>query len=610
MSALKYISKIVEAIQSLSQNKMTQDQARKALEKNSDLSKQELDFTFPNLQGQSSVTKEDLLAQAQERSYTLTPRPTTGEAYQIYDEFHPRDWDSDGIVTRDGEDFVQLQVYERVVVNGDNQESVLSEEFEELLPIRTPSQRATAAKTLPTSPELDEWVASGKLTTSLRRSFTELDPDKLDNDGLFRTSDGGLHNSYAVAEEDATRRFMDNVQSNSYDLGAAFSEYVTPGPKTNYQETPTTLDLLPPNPDAGTTLYREPHFNNDNVAFHTRSSTRTPRPTPTNPEPKPVLYGEEVQSQWAQENAEAVRGHRKQVKAYDEYQTTRTDLLNSLEDIKQDALPKFTYEGSDFPDSQDLTKHHYLDHNGRPFTVLRKDPQMPDPETVWKGYVEKTTRGGPKPPSPTPNLPHGDNPYQKNWENKALNSLLAEAVDKDLPGLALSRGKDQTIRYPYMTGKEKSGLEKFYDEPLRNELAKIGKRNKSPLQELDIITSDDVDLRGQPRQFPHPSSLRVEDELWGPILHDDKGALPDISSDDTTRYQRTDMTTPELRAEATGDFDNQMAYEKYLRTKQYEEGTSTSPYLEITPAMRAAIKKGLPLSVLGSIGASEYGKQE
>lgn len=599
MSALKYLPKLTEAfLDALPQKKMTKKQFLSEAKK-AQISDNEIKNTMPSLSDlpdDATLTINDLDNLRIPHTYTTSTR-TRGESdFGLDDEVRfDKDLDPDS------------NSFGTIYIDGYLNEDSKRAAAELVVTAKTKEQRAELVENFydeDIPPDALAFIETGAKTDSLLEDFmTNAEQGDLGLPYLELRYKGELtdYDQFTIDARDDVRRYF-GVDSPQTD----YEEYVTPGPKEDYTETLTQFQQnphpdAPQYQDAENPLFTEQHFSNaDDVVFHTRSSTRTPRPTPDNPSPFPVLYGEETQSEWAKQHRDQLKRYLEDTEQYEKARAADEDFLRVANEERRALEPRIEYQGSGFADDDGVMRHSYTDPNGRPFSIWTTNPQ-PDPDRVWQGYLDKRTEDALPRPKP-PRIP--ESPLQSNWEDYALRSLIAEAIDKDLPGVALATGKQNADRYrSFMSAEDAKGLENFYDNKMRNKLSKLGKKYKSPLQTVDIPLSDS----SIPRYAPE--TTYVEDSLFGPVVQTPQGALPSLPQADYIQ-QEIDLLNQQRAAgmfgpqgaEGVSDYMMGLASAgKQNLDEAYNQTTERAPYLPINDAMKEAIKKGLPLSVLYSI---------
>jgi hypothetical protein len=609
MSALKYLPKLYDALKALPQEKMTKQQLMRALE--GTVSKNELNNSLPGLSSfpdNAPVLRSELQDAIRPHTYKVDSRTGEGDGTYLADEFSP---DEDAIVEDAGEAVMRMAREERPAYHADGTRAH-TENIDSLLPIATKEQRQKL---------LDETADYFENDAAARRFVESNDPEarahvinklneyefniydnpKFTEDLKFATSDGKMFDYADEAYDRGSTLFNARVDDMGLmEQGTGYGQYTTPGPKSDYTENLTKMQH--PDGDTLPTQFNERHFDNaENTVFHTRSSTRTPLTTPTNTTPEPVLYGEELQSEWAKAHKRQMERYAKDKEAYDRWMSSHEAYTESLEDIKPHILRGLEYNGSS------TRRDHFLDHSdfGRTITLPRPEGTEPgrwDEDALWNAYKERDmqNRLGSahiQPPTP-PTLP--PSPLQDGWEDYALRQLVAEAIDKNLPGVAIATGKANAARYPGMDEKDAAGLTSFYDNKIRNKLSKLAKKYKTPLTTVDIPTTDDT------RFMYHPDTTRVEDTLFGPRVVTPKGALDGLpNTADNTKLAEVRAQHQMRNPEMSDYMMRQGLEDKAYVDQYYNDKIERAPYLQISPQMREAIKKGLPLSILATIGAQE-----
>jgi len=135
-----------------------------------------------------------------------------------------------------------------------------------------------------------------------------------------------------------------------------------------------------------------------------------------------------------------------------------------------------------------VNKYQFEDIKGEPVTrqsgyATLTEPHKPrywaegrNPEEALAAVLEELNQVGPRVGQAVAPLP-----FEKNWEQKAIQQAIATAVEQESPGLAMTMGREQLRRYPHLyrpeKEKERRGMLQAYDQRLRNQLSKAGKKH-------------------------------------------------------------------------------------------------------------------------------------
>ena len=179
---------------------------------------------------------------------------------------------------------------------------------------------------------------------------------------------------------------------------------------------------------------------------------------------------------------------------------------------------------------------------------------------------------------------------------------MAEAVDNNSPGLMWTTGKEQLQRTPHSDFPDKrKGLRSAYDDRIKKIANEIGKKfntrvttartntnaNTLPGQErsYNAFFEDPADFAIKLKNYPLPSDLKITEELFGPVLRNKGEFVAESGKYKQGLLQNTDV-------------------HKIRRNllKESAQNTQKQHYLPFTPELIAAIKKGIPLSVLTAFG--------
>ena len=427
----------------------------------------------------------------------------------------------------------------------------------------------------------------------------------------------GYSSSNQPTFEAATARARENVAAYADDFGDGsthggtnFEEYTSPGPKENYTETIVQYDPPPTRPaDPGlpTTInhpgrqpesaaYQEPftggHYPEENVLWHSRSSTR-----PVYPDNTPIHHTEEVQADWLQ------AAHEKG------FATTDEDLSKLTAD--------------------DLVFSKNSDGSWDAFTPgHRKVGRHPeDPEELRRQVTEhlKTLRDNPKTLRDNPDVPLNiitglpPAPYLTDWRRLALQNEMRKAVEAGLPGITIPQGSEHIRRYgSYLTPDQKQGLKANYDTILPRLLNSMGKKYGARVQPMRQVTSQASDNGFANKEaleyatkLQSPDDLYTEQDLFGWTVRDksrNNAIMPRQSdtnrNDPSDQYiQRSMDRLSEHYPEAGTVFADEAAakYERNTALRNIAKQTQRVKGLMFTPAMIEAIKKGTPLSLLAPL---------
>ena len=670
----RFASKLLSALKSLPQEKLTAQQATKHLQK-SGVSQDEILHTdikeFLSDPNNANTTKTDLLNKYEENPLTLTSTPQSGGGgYSISDEV---DWMGDAPQFNEHDTSVEIDrgYLSRWIDDGDDWDrdedsAIISQvldledsdamgqvydQFHRSLQSRGPTQ------------QLADFV-----NTTPRQDFTDDAPaywQDLDNShslqdfALERVESGDVPAQYRTStttdynqrshdnEDDAMQAMRESLEydSDAPTGGGQFETYTTPGPKDNYQEIVTTMNdpvqrsaLQPDGP------YREPHYNDPNIVYHTRQSDRPLYNPQSSEPPTPIRMAEEVQSTGHADAREAG--------GYDTQATQ--DYLRNL--APEEFQVKSSQDGTAWPKYEVRSPQGHVVDRGRNATNMSDD-------TILQDYARMVTKDNQGYRSMTPTIkgapPHL--PYKNKYANLALNNLLQDAARDEMPGMFLPSGSDQVARYKsYFADKPKeaAGLRKYYDTQLPNELNKMVKKTGARLQPGRIVTENarpkDVFGREPMYQEPGPDGFTLrdfdtdlpvstkrydtEEDARAALSHMPRVDLQDVPmqlpavprvEQDLLGYKLVDPTTgktayhPEQLLQRTRPGSSSLSPHDPRRPKpEYQtleeansarrrylehisENTTKGKYLEFNPELLRKLQKGAPLGLLLGAGLSQ-----
>lgn len=208
-----------------------------------------------------------------------------------------------------------------------------------------------------------------------------------------------------------------------------------------------------------------------------------------------------------------------------------------------------------------------------------------------------------------------EHPYASKTSEKAFRQAMAEAVDNNSPGLMWTTGKEQLRRTPHSNFPDKrKGLRSAYDDRIKSIANKIGKKfdtqvttartntgfpTREVFKEFPKQFDDPADFATELKNYPLPSDLKITDELFGPVLRN-KG---EFVGEELNRnfYDFANAPVPSSRKQSPLMLPN-VAKTRRDMLKESIDNTQKQHYLPFTPELIAAIKKGIPLSVLTAFG--------
>ena len=208
-----------------------------------------------------------------------------------------------------------------------------------------------------------------------------------------------------------------------------------------------------------------------------------------------------------------------------------------------------------------------------------------------------------------------EHPYASKTSEKAFRQAMAEAVDNNSPGLMWTTGKEQLRRTPHSDFPDKrKGLRSAYDDRIKKIANTIGKKfntevttartntgfpTREVFKEFPKQFDDPADFATELKNYPLPSDLKITDELFGPVLRN-KG---EFVGEELNRnfYDFANAPVPSSRKQSPLMLPN-VAKTRRDMLKESIDNTQKQHYLPFTPELIAAIKKGIPLSVLTAFG--------
>jgi hypothetical protein len=412
----------------------------------------------------------------------------------------------------------------------------------------------------------------------------------------------------------------------------------SPGPYSNYTE---TLAQLKKSPDTTPSLdtdtgFKEPddfkggHWGSEfpNIMWHTRQSTRpmhsiqdpvTKQSIPQNNAPGSL--GEEFQDDWEAK----VREFGSSPNPYRDVDLVQysNERENLLRDTRKEYVPG---QGGDNPNT---AKNAYDFYDKKTMKPRREGEAHPGPRATpprgaegFTGYGETaeeakaSTLGFLNRLGTRVNRAAPEHPYASKTSEKAFRQAMAEAVDNNSPGLMWTTGKEQLQRTPHSDFPDKrKGLRSAYDDRIKKIANTIGKKfntrvttartntnaNTLPGQErsYNAFFDDPADFATELKNYPVPSDLKITEELFGPVLRN-KG---EFVGEELNRnfYDFANAPVPSSRKQSPLMLPNVVKTRRDM-LKESAENTQKQHYLPFTPELIAAIKKGIPLSVLTAFG--------
>mgnify|MGYP003631917567 CR=1 FL=1 len=661
---LTFISRVSPGIDSLPQDKMTANQALKHLTPRTspdELRNTLPQLTSPDLDPNTKVTRDELREQFESNPFTLTPNRRSGKTgYQINDELNEPppidiDYADDGRSINVGN--YELDAYR----DSEHADDFLISRVESYIPMETISDRNRAASQLQAmippdvrTPEVMEELARIKIgePPANPEVFSSILERVSDDHPLlsYRTWDtegynATTHDTLDTAHAQATQNLMraTNYADGTSGGGTRYETYTSPGPRTDYSETTTALNK-PLGRAAGDTRrkqgedYNERHWGTeeDNILFHTRQSTR-----PMYPDNTPVSMLEEAQSQWGQTGRE---------KGFLPEPYLPNDIIPILDDVRAPRGPGAQHEQGrdmfgegtgeyDFTDKRDpeyrrrvqdaermadkeLTAEELLEYSISPQQYSGRGTS---PEAAAEDLRAYLNESGPRVRDAVPDMP-----YKNKTDQLALRQALAEAVSNDSPGLFIPHGREQVRRYENMgmSPANQEGLRKNYDEKLIATLNKMARPYKTHTRPGRINTStegakgaivtegdavpnrtdlgfsigdpesvDVPDFSNLPKQH-RPRDLTVTDELFGPVLRGkDNTILEEVGDIQRAHLNRIYSDPAKVEERMRGQVEG--SRKQLLRDTV--KNTQRGNYLEFTPELIEAVKKGIPLSLLAPL---------
>ena len=351
-----------------------------------------------------------------------------------------------------------------------------------------------------------------------------------------------------------------------------------------------------------------------NIMWHTRQSTRpmhsiqdpvTKRSIPQNNAPGSL--GEEFQDDWEAQ----IRDFGSSPNPYRDVDLVQ--YSNERENLLRDLRKKYVKgQGGDNPNT---AKNAYDFYDKKTMKPRREGEAHPGPRATpprgaegFTGYgetaeeakastLEYLNRIGSRVNRAAP-----EHPYASKTSEKAFRQAMAEAVDNNSPGLMWTTGKEQLQRTPHSDFPDKrKGLRSAYDDRIKKIANEIGKKfntrvttartntnaNTLPGQErsYNAFFEDPADFAIKLKNYPLPSDLKITEELFGPVLRNKGEFVAESGKYKQGLLQNTDV-------------------HKIRRNllKESAQNTQKQHYLPFTPELIAAIKKGIPLSVLTAFG--------
>ena len=644
----QFISRVGPAIAALPDN-LTIQQARRALENASGgTSKQERQWTLPELYApdadpESPITREWLEQQYAENPLELTGRPRRGTMTggQLGDEVV---WDEDPVLSLSADKRSLIIANHTVPTYLDDQQArfgLADEEYrvEQHIPIETQKERIVVRQfiedqlsehgqvepdqlrllneftlepdTKPTLEFLNTFeeflIADGHSSDTAAFPdwidnvgvdlYLQLDMDELEHMNFYRihdktdslspnriepqdTSDAG-DILYRVQDIRAQHNPPStNIDPNASDQAVEWAGYTTPGPRADYVEDVVTLGQPARQGLRGSGNYNvfyddvpDGHFGEDNIAFHNRQSTR-----PRLSDSAPISMLEEIQSDWAKDGREY--GYLPE--PFNESDIVRPRYSDSIDvgtdDFDGDGNLSLPPDATVPWDIDVMTKRPYKPEN---MTTIQ-DFHGPADEGEMIQQLLKNLNDSPSHAGGIANRqlsaryreappPH---PYGSNFDRLAIQRAMAEAVKNDSPGLAWPMGREQERRYG-----PNPGLRKYYDQKIPAVVDKVARQlvgKSAPKSGHDRIYTG----AGGPRSRGHVAPADRPD-----MLRED---LANINAKDIFYIdeKQAGRNTPRMDS---------------LNRRRDVENSERVHYLEFTEELRAAIRKGMPLSILMSM---------
>lgn len=350
-----------------------------------------------------------------------------------------------------------------------------------------------------------------------------------------------------------------------------------------------------------------------NIMGHTRQSTRpmhsiqdpvTKRSIPQNNAPGSL--GEEFQDDWEAQ----IRKFGSSPNPYRDVDLVQ--YSNERENLLRDLRKKYVQgQGGDNPNT---AKNAYDFFDKKTMKPRREGEAHPGPRATpprgaesFTGYgetaeeakastLEYLNRIGSRVNRAAP-----EHPYASKTSEKAFRQAMAEAVDNNSPGLMWTTGKEQLRRTPHSEFPDKrKGLRSAYDDRIKKIANEIGKKfntrvttartnigwpTRKKFRQSSEQFDDPADFAGELKDYPLPSDLKITDELFGPVLRNKGEFVAESGKYKHGPLQNTDVS--KIRRNLL---------------KESIENTQKQHYLPFTPELIAAIKKGIPLSVLTAFG--------
>ena len=462
----------------------------------------------------------------------------------------------------------------------------------------------------------------------------------------------GIQQTFSSINRDEAENFVRG--SLGIDMNAGRTEYgpetgmglTSPGAYSNYTETLAQLT----NPVAKKTSaeskianalldkpmkqvqddFKGGHWGSEfpNIMWHTRQSTRpmhsiqdpvTKQSIPQNNAPGSL--GEEFQDDWEAK----VREFGSSPNPYRDVDLVQysNERENLLRDTRKEYVPG---QGGDNPNT---AKNAYDFYDKKTMKPRREGEAHPGPRATpprgaegFTGYGETaeeakaSTLGFLNRLGTRVNRAAPEHPYASKTSEKAFRQAMAEAVDNNSPGLMWTTGKEQLRRTPHSDFPDKrKGLRSAYDDRIKKIANTIGKKfntrvttartntnaNTLPGQErsYNAFFDDPADFATELKNYPVPSDLKITEELFGPVLRN-KG---EFVGEELNRnfYDFANAPVPSSRKQSPLMLPNVVKTRRDM-LKESAENTQKQHYLPFTPELIAAIKKGIPLSVLTAFG--------